>query len=105
MLASSEGFNRLEDTPYRKNWVVYAKRPFAGPEQVFKYPGRYTHRVGISNQRLVSFDEHSVCFRTKNGKQVIGRRPSITRRTSVSAVNRFPSTSAPLRISVRREPP
>lgn len=70
MLASSEGFNQLKDTLYRKNWVVYAKRPFAGPEQVFKYLGRYTHRVGISNQRLVSFDEHSVCFRTKNGKQV-----------------------------------
>jgi Putative transposase/Transposase zinc-binding domain len=70
MHASSEGFNQLKDTLYRKNWVVYAKRPFAGPEQVFKYLGRYTHRVGISNQRLVSFDEHSVCFRTKNGRQV-----------------------------------
>ena len=68
--ASSEGFNQLKDTLYRKNWVVYAKRPFAGPEQVFKYLGRYTHRVGISNQRLVSFDEHSVYFRTKNGRQV-----------------------------------
>lgn len=70
MHANSEGFSQLKDTLYRKNWVVYAKRPFAGPEQVFKYLGRYTHRVGISNQRLVSFDEHSVCFRTKNGKQV-----------------------------------
>jgi len=50
--------------------VVYAKRPFAGPEQVFKYLGQYTHRVGISNYRLVSFDERGVCFRTKNGKQV-----------------------------------
>ena len=47
----------------------YAKRPFAEPEQVFKYLGRYTHRVGISNHRLVSFDEHGVCFHTKNGKQ------------------------------------
>ena len=70
VLADPEGFNQLKDTLYRKNWVVYAKRPFAGPEQVFKYLGRYTHRVGISNQRLVSFDGHSVCFRTKNGKQV-----------------------------------
>ncbi|HKU43922.1 MAG TPA: IS91 family transposase [Polyangiales bacterium] len=68
--ANSENFNHLKDTLYRKNWVVYAKRPFAGPEQVFKYLGRYTHRVGISNQRLVSSDDHSVCFRTKNGKQV-----------------------------------
>jgi len=70
VLANSEGFNQLKDTLYRKNWVVYAKRPFAGPEQVFKYLGQYTHRVGISNQRLVSLDDHGVCFRTKNGKQV-----------------------------------
>jgi hypothetical protein len=69
-LADPECFNQLKDTLYRKNWVVYAKRPFAGPEQVFKYLGRYTHRVGISNHRLISFDEHGVCFRTKNGKQV-----------------------------------
>jgi hypothetical protein len=69
-LANLDDFSRLKDTLYRKDWVVYAKRPFAGPEQVFKYLGRYTHRVGISNHRLVSFDEHGVCFRTKNGQQV-----------------------------------
>lgn len=70
VLANPDGFTQLKDTLYRKSWVVYAKRPFAGPEQVFKYLGRYTHRVGISNHRLVSFDERGVCFRTKNGKQV-----------------------------------
>jgi hypothetical protein len=69
-LANPEDFARLKDTLYRKNWVVYAKRPFAGPEQVFKYLGQYTHRVGLSNHRLVSFDKHGVGFRTKNGKQV-----------------------------------
>jgi len=69
-LANPDAFARLKDTLYRKNWVVYAKRPFAGPEQVFKYLGQYTHRVGISNHRLVSFDERGVCFRTKNGKRV-----------------------------------
>lgn len=53
---------------YRKEWVVYAKQPFGGPEQVFAYLGRYTHRVGISNRRLVSFDGQEVCFRTKHGK-------------------------------------
>ena len=56
------------DRLYQKEWVVYAKQPFGGPEQVFAYLGRYTHRVGISNQRLVSFDGHDVCFRTKHGK-------------------------------------
>lgn len=54
----------------RKPWIVYAKRPFGGPEQVIRYLGRYTHRVGISNQRLVSFDQHGVTFRTKDGKSV-----------------------------------
>jgi len=47
-------------------WVVYAKRPFAGPEQVLKYLGRYTHRVALSNNRLVSLDEHEVSFRYKD---------------------------------------
>ncbi len=53
-----------------KPWVVYAKRPFGGPEQVLRYLGRYTHRVGISNQRLVSMDERGVTFRTKDGNAV-----------------------------------
>jgi hypothetical protein len=58
----------LLDPLYQTDWVVYAKPPFGGPEQVFKYLGRYTHRVGISNQRLISMDEHGVCFATKNGR-------------------------------------
>ena len=44
-------------------WVVYAKRPFAGPEQVLDYLGRYTHRSAIANQRLCSLDDDSVRFR------------------------------------------
>jgi hypothetical protein len=54
----------------RKSWVVYAKRPFGGPEQVIRYLGRYTHRVGISNQRLVAMDERGVTFRTKEGRSI-----------------------------------
>ena len=45
---------------------VYAKRPFAGPKAVLAYLSRYTHRVAISNQRLVAFDEHGVTFRWKD---------------------------------------
>jgi predicted RNA-binding Zn-ribbon protein involved in translation (DUF1610 family) len=63
-------FARWMKTLYRNNWVVYAKPPFGGPEQVFNYIGRYTHRVGLSNRRLCSFDESGVCFSTKNGKTV-----------------------------------
>ncbi len=47
-------------------WVVYAKRPFAGPAAVLAYLSRYTHRVAISNQRLVAFDERGVTFRWKD---------------------------------------
>ena len=50
----------------KKPWVVYAKRPFAGPEQVLEYLGRYTHRTAISNERLVSVDANTVRFRYKD---------------------------------------
>jgi len=47
-------------------WVVYAKRPFSGPEQVLAYLSRYTHRVAISNSRLVALDDQGVTFRWKD---------------------------------------
>ena len=47
-------------------WVVYAKRPFAGPAAVLAYLSRYTHRVAISNRRLVALDERGVTFRWKD---------------------------------------
>jgi predicted Zn-ribbon and HTH transcriptional regulator len=47
-------------------WVVYAKRPFAGPQAVLAYLSRYTHRVAISNSRLLAMDEHGVSFRWKD---------------------------------------
>jgi hypothetical protein len=50
----------------RAEWVVFAKRPFAGPEQVLAYLSRYTHRIAISNRRLVAFDETNVTFTWKN---------------------------------------
>ncbi len=51
---------------FRKDWVVYAKRPFGGPAYVLQYLGRYTHRVAISNHRLVSFAEGKVTFRWRD---------------------------------------
>jgi hypothetical protein len=50
----------------QNNWVVYAKRPFAGPRQVLKYLSNYTHRVAISNRRLLRADEQSVSFTYKD---------------------------------------
>jgi hypothetical protein len=50
----------------RTEWVVYAKRPFAGPDQVLSYLARYTHRVAIANSRLVAFDSERVTFKWKD---------------------------------------
>jgi len=50
----------------KKKWVIYAKPPFSGPEAVLTYLSRYTHRVAISNHRLISFDEAGVTFRYKD---------------------------------------
>jgi hypothetical protein len=50
-------------------WVVYVKRPFAGPEAVLEYLSRYTHRVAISNQRLLAFDVRGVTFRWKDYRE------------------------------------
>jgi len=51
---------------FRKNWIVYSKPPFGGPEYVLQYLGRYTHRVAISNHRLVSFEHGQVTFRWRD---------------------------------------
>ena len=51
---------------FRKDWVVYAKRPFRGPEYVLQYLARYTHRVAISNYRLIAFENGEVSFRYKD---------------------------------------
>ena len=54
-------------TPLREiDWVVYAKEPFAGPRQVLRYLSRYTHRIAISNRRLVSADQKGVAFKYKD---------------------------------------
>jgi len=60
-------FRRLLRRLHRKRWVVYAKRPFAGPEQVFRYLGRYTHRVAISDSRLLHATTGRVRIRTRAG--------------------------------------
>jgi hypothetical protein len=61
-LADADAFGRMIATVKKKDWIVYAKRPFAGPEQVLDYLGRYTHRVAISNNRIVSIKDGAVTF-------------------------------------------
>jgi hypothetical protein len=58
-------WRRLRRKLYRTKWVSYAKPPFAGPESVYQYLGRYTHRVGLSNHRLISATDDAVTFRTR----------------------------------------
>ena len=60
--ASKKGFQQLLISLLKAKWIAYAKRPFAGPEQVLEYLGRYTHRVAISNNRILSIDNGRVSF-------------------------------------------
>ena len=65
-LADPGVFARLLQRERRRDWVVYAKRPFAGPDQVLAYLARYTHRIAISNSRITAFDGSRVTFKVKN---------------------------------------
>src|SRR5665811_1581963 len=60
---------RLLNELYNKNWVVYAKRPFAQPMDVVEYLGRYTHKVAISNNRFTAFDDQTITFTYKDYRQ------------------------------------
>lgn len=68
-LADRAAFARWLAPLRASEWFVYAKRPFAGPEAVLAYLSRYTHRVAISNQRLLAFDERGVTFRWKDYRE------------------------------------
>ena len=59
---SQQEFENLVQSLSKVQWIAYAKRPFAGPEQVLEYLGRYTHRVAISNNRIISIDNGQVTF-------------------------------------------
>jgi hypothetical protein len=65
-LADKTAFDRYLKPLRNVNWVVYAKEPFAGPKQVLRYLSRYTHRVAISNRRLISAKENGVTFKYKD---------------------------------------
>lgn len=76
--------------PFRKTeWVVYAKPPFGGPEAVLAYLSRYTHRVAISNSRLVSADAGTVAFRWKDYRIRHGDRQKVMRLATPEFIRRF----------------
>jgi len=72
---------------YQHDWVVYAKPPFGGPEQVLKYLARYTHRVAIANRRLLSLDRGRVRFRYKDYAH--GHRPRTMELDATEFIRRF----------------
>jgi len=63
---TSTDFDQLLNTIMKKEWVVYAKAPFAGPEKLLNYLGRYTHKIAISNYRLLACDEQAVTFKWRD---------------------------------------
>jgi hypothetical protein len=65
-LADAKAFTAYLAPLRKREWVVYSKRPFGGPEEVLRYLARYTHRVAISNRRLVACDEKGVTFKWKD---------------------------------------
>lgn len=69
-------WQRLKHALYAHDWVVYAKQALGGPEAVLDYLGRYTHRVAISNERIVGIDESGVSFRVR-GDRSIGKKRTI----------------------------
>ena len=66
LLAEPKTFAAWLRPLYRQDWIVYLKRPFGGPQHVLHYLGRYTHRVAISNHRLVAFSDGRVTFRWRD---------------------------------------
>jgi len=72
-LKDSRNFESWLDTLVAQDWVVYTKRPFAGPEEIVRYIGRYTHRVAISNARLISMKDGHVRFKYKNYRKKSSR--------------------------------
>ena len=88
-LADRRAFLRHLSPVRKKRWVVYAKPPFAGPEAVLAYLSRYTHRVAISNSRLVRFDADGVTFRYKNYREAGTARQQIMTLAADEFIRRF----------------
>lgn len=85
--ADARTWPRLLEQLYRHDWVVYAKAPMGGPSQVLEYLARYTHRVAISNERILSCDDGEVAFRVRKNAEE-GKRRTI-RLPAATFIERF----------------
>jgi hypothetical protein len=88
-LAERRAFLRHLSPVRKKRWVVYAKPPFAGPEAVLAYLSRYTHRVAISNSRLLRFDDAGVTFRYKDYRRNGAERQQVMTLEAGEFIRRF----------------
>jgi Putative transposase/Transposase zinc-binding domain len=88
-LADRRAFLRHLVPVRKKRWAVYAKPPFAGPEAVLAYLSRYTHRVAISNRRLLAFDDAGVTFRYKDYRRDGGQRQRVMTLATDEFIRRF----------------
>ncbi|MFL5284829.1 MAG: IS91 family transposase [Rhodopila sp.] len=88
-LADRRAFLRHLAPVRKKRWAVYAKPPFAGPEAVLAYLSRYTHRVAISNRRLLAFDDAGVTFRYKDYRRDGGQRQRVMTLATDEFIRRF----------------
>src|SRR5208282_4303089 len=86
-LSTPRAFHSLLGTLRRTEWVVYSKPPFGGPEHVLKYLARYTHRVAISNGRLLSLDNGQVRFRWRDSRH--NNRSSVMTLDAIEFIRRF----------------
>jgi hypothetical protein len=88
-LAERRAFLRHLSPARKKRWVVYAKAPFAGPEAVLAYLSRYTHRVAISNSRLIRFDQAGVTLRYKDYRRAGADRQQVMTLAADEFIRRF----------------
>ncbi|MER9032504.1 IS91 family transposase [Mesorhizobium sp. M0674] len=86
-LSERDAFRRYLAPLRKAEWIIYAKPPFAGPEQVLDYVGRYTHRVAISNNRLVAIEDGKVAFRWKDYRH--GSRQKVMTVAADEFIRRF----------------
>jgi hypothetical protein len=86
-LSTPRAFHSLLGTLRRTEWVVYSKPPFGGPEHVLKYLARYTHRVAISNGRLLGLDNGQVRFRWRDSRH--NNHSSVMKLDAVEFIRRF----------------
>jgi hypothetical protein len=94
-LADAQAFAAYLAPLRRAEWVVYAKRPFGGPEAVLAYLSRYTHRVAISNSRLIACDKQSVTFKWKDYRAKGRERQKIMTLAANEFIRRFLSHVLP----------